>query len=137
MRHLAGHKMPLQRVSEIMDVDDNAFDAGFSQAVERVIDQRLAVDLNQRLGDVADVGAHARSESGRQHDRAVWCHERSGPAAALPLIRAIIIKIPRAPARWPRTTHEAERGRDAPASAAGSAISAEYVAGIAVFRHAG
>src|SRR5580700_11079649 len=127
--------MPLQRVSEIMNVDDNALDAGFSQAVERVIYQRLAVDLNQRLGDIADVGTHTRSKSSRQHDRAVWCHERSGPAAAFPLIRAII--IPRAPARWPRTMLATERGRDAPASAAGSAISAEYGAGIAVFRHAG
>ena len=42
-------QMPLDLVGEVMHVDDRAVDAGVGQAVEHMIDQRLAADLHQRL----------------------------------------------------------------------------------------
>ena len=37
-------QMPLERVGEMMHVDDGALDAGIGQPVEHMIDQRLAGD---------------------------------------------------------------------------------------------
>ena len=83
-------EMAFDLVGEVMHVDDRALDAGVGQPVEHVIDQRLAADLDQRLGDLAVVGAHARAEPGGQHHGAArrgdcvgcvqevpWCEFRS------------------------------------------------------------
>src|SRR6185437_5746911 len=52
-----------------MYVDDRALDPRFGEAIERIIDQRLAADGDERLGNIAVIGAHARTESCGQHDR--------------------------------------------------------------------
>ena len=133
-RLFARRQMPLQRVSEIMHVDHGALDAGFGQAVERVIDQRLAADLHQRLRHVAVVGPHARAKTGRQHDR-VSRHHPTAPAETHCSIRAIITHPGRA--RCCRTKPSAAQASDAPARAANSATRGECGAGIAVYHRAG
>ena len=76
-RALALLEMALDLVGEVMDVDDRALDALFGEAIEHVVDQRLAADRDQRLGNAAVEGAHARTESGREHHGAFRCgHDR-------------------------------------------------------------
>ncbi len=73
-RPLPRCQMPLQRVGEIMHVDHGARDIGFGQAVERIIDQRLAGDGDQRFWDAAVERPHARAQPCCQHERAVRHH---------------------------------------------------------------
>ncbi len=75
LRTLTRRQVAFQRVGEMMHIDDGALDAGVGQTVERVIDQRLAADLDERLRDVAVIRPHARAQAGRQHDRAVRHHD--------------------------------------------------------------
>ena len=86
--------MAFHRVGEMMHVHHGALDAGIGQTIERVIDQRLAADLHQRLRDLAVVRPHARAEAGGQHDRALRLHGfyRPSPRPSSP-IRAIIIHL--------------------------------------------
>ena len=53
LRFGARGEMPLELFGEVMHVDHRALDARFRQAVEHVIDQRLAADLDQGLRHVA------------------------------------------------------------------------------------
>jgi len=66
-RPLPRRQMPFDLVGEVMDVHHRAFDAGVRQPVEGVVDQRLAADGHEGLGDLAVERTHARAESGRQH----------------------------------------------------------------------
>ena len=59
--------MALDLVGEMMDVHDRALDPLLGEAVEHVVDQRLAADRDQRLGDLAVERPHARAEPGCEH----------------------------------------------------------------------
>jgi len=59
--------MLLDLVGKVVHVDHRALDPGLRQTIEHVIDQRLAGDLHQRLGDLAIEGTHAGAEAGGQH----------------------------------------------------------------------
>ena len=65
----AGGEAGFQAVGVPEGVDHHGLDAGFDQAVERVVQQRLAAEGQQRLGGVArSAGACA----GRGRRRAAW-----------------------------------------------------------------
>ena len=49
LRALALREMALDLVGEVMHVDDRALDARLGEAIEHVVDQRLAADRDQRL----------------------------------------------------------------------------------------
>ena len=72
-RPLARRKMPLDLVGEVMHVDHRPFDAGFGEAVEHVVDQRLAADRHQGFRHRAVVRPHAGAEARRQHHGAAGC----------------------------------------------------------------
>jgi hypothetical protein len=78
-RPLAPGEMAFKRVGKIVHVDHGALDAGVGQSIERVVDQRFAAHLHQRLGDVAVVRAHPRAKPGRKHHRARRHHMVSPP----------------------------------------------------------
>ena len=65
----------LDLIGEVMHVDDRALDAGVGEAVEHIVDQRLAADGDQWLRDRAVVRPHAGAETRRHHHgpRAVRC----------------------------------------------------------------
>ena len=77
-------QMLLDLIRQVMHVDHRAFDPGVGQAVEHVIDQRLAADPHQRLGELAVEWAHAGAETRRQHHGAV----RDGAALRSSLFHA-------------------------------------------------
>ena len=58
----------LQRVGEVVDVDDGAGDACSRQPVEHVIDQRAALETHERLRHLVGQRAHARAEACGKHD---------------------------------------------------------------------
>ena len=70
LRMLALGEMALDLVSEMVDVDNRALHTLLGESIEYVVDQCLATDLDQRLGNAAIERAHARAESGREHHRA-------------------------------------------------------------------
>ena len=70
VRALAAGKVLLNLIGEMMDIDNGALDALLGEAVEHVVDQRLAADLHERLGELAVERAHARAEPGSEHHRA-------------------------------------------------------------------
>jgi len=59
--------MALDLVGEMMDVDDGGLDAGRGQAVEHIVEQRLASDRDQRLGRAICERPHADAVAGRQN----------------------------------------------------------------------
>ena len=59
----------LDQIGLVVHVDDCTLDAGFAMTVEDVIDEGLAVQLNERLGERVVGGRHARAEAGAQHHR--------------------------------------------------------------------
>ena len=59
--------MVLDLVGEMMDVDDRSLDAGRGQAVEHIVEQRLAADRDQRLGRAIGERPHAHAVAGRQN----------------------------------------------------------------------
>jgi len=61
--------MRLDLSGEVMNVDDRLLDTGLRQSIERMVEHRLAADLNQRLRQRIGNRAHALPEAGRQHDR--------------------------------------------------------------------
>ena len=69
----AAGEMPLDLVGEVVHVDHRALDAGIGEAVEHIVDQRLAADRHQRFRDRAVVRPHARAETRRQHHGAARC----------------------------------------------------------------
>src|SRR5690606_29887182 len=56
-----------QGVSEVVHVDHCASYAGLRQAIERVIDQRLARHFHQRLGPIVGERAHPRTKACCKH----------------------------------------------------------------------
>ena len=56
--------MALDEPRKVMNIDHRLLDAGFSQAVEHVIEKRLSGDLDKRLRRGRRQRAHALAESG-------------------------------------------------------------------------
>ena len=67
LRPRAAFQMILDLVRHVVHVDDGGFDARVGKAIEHVIDQRLAGDLDQRLRQRVGQRAHARPEPGGEH----------------------------------------------------------------------
>ena len=63
-------KMRLQLLGVIMHVDDDHRHARLHQAIDGMIDQRLAAHFHERLRAIERQGAHARAEAGRHDHRA-------------------------------------------------------------------
>lgn len=61
--------MGLQRIGKIVDVDDHLFDPGGAQPVEDMIEQRLAANLDQRLGAGRGQRPHPLAEPGGHDHR--------------------------------------------------------------------
>jgi len=59
--------MALDLIREVMNVDDRALDPLRGEAVEHIIDERLAADRNERLGQLPVERPHARAEPRCQH----------------------------------------------------------------------
>ncbi len=78
MRARAGGEMPLQCIGQMMDVDHGAVDAGLRQAIEHVVDQRLAGNRHQRLWQRVGERAHAQAQSGSEHHRSVGMFGHAG-----------------------------------------------------------
>src|SRR5487761_326277 len=74
--------MALHRVGEVVHVYHGALDAGIREAVEPIIDQRLAADRDQRFGDMSVIWPHARAETGGQHYRALRHHRVAPPGTS-------------------------------------------------------
>ncbi len=79
----AAGEMGDQGVGEGVDVDHRPLHPRLGQAVEHVVDQRLAADLDQGLGSVVGEGAHPGAEPSGQHhggprDRAGHARAPSG-----------------------------------------------------------
>ena len=64
---LALREVVLDLVGEVMDVDDGALDSLLGEAIEHVVDQCLAANRDQRLGEAAIEGPHACTQSGGEH----------------------------------------------------------------------
>ncbi len=60
-RHFARCDVTFDLLGEVMDIDHCALDAGLRQSVERVVDERPACDLDQRLWPALGERAHARA----------------------------------------------------------------------------
>ena len=65
----AARQMRFERVGEIMDVDDDLLDARHAQLLEHMVEQRLAVDLDQRLGLGRGQRTHALAQPGGHDHR--------------------------------------------------------------------
>ncbi len=65
----AAAEMRLERVGEIVDVDDHLLHARRAQPVEHMVEQRLAGDLDQRLGPGRGQRPHALAEPGGHDHR--------------------------------------------------------------------
>ena len=68
--------MRLDLIGEPVHVDDRPLDAVLGQAVEAMIDQGPAADLDQRLRQRLGDRPHARAETGGEH------HGRLGKAGS-------------------------------------------------------
>ena len=77
-----GLEVGLERVGQIMDVDHRLGDAGGAQAVEDMVDQGFAIDLDQRLGPGRGQRPHALAEAGRHDHRRVGHRRRDFRAQA-------------------------------------------------------
>ena len=58
--------MALDLVGEMMDIDDGGLDAGRGQAIEHIVEQRLAADCDEGLGRAIGERTHAHAVAGRQ-----------------------------------------------------------------------
>src|SRR6185437_5335854 len=67
LRRAARLEVLLDLIGEMMDVDDRGLDAGGGEAVEHVVDQRLAADGHQRLRHRVGERTHARAEARGEH----------------------------------------------------------------------
>ena len=65
-------QMRFQAVGEGVDVDHRDLDTDLRQAIEHMVDQRPAADLDQRLGPVVGQGAHTGAQTGGQHHGDFW-----------------------------------------------------------------
>lgn len=59
--------MALDLIGHVVDIDHGLVDAGFGEAIEHVIDQRLAMHFNERLGQSVGDRSHARAKTGGEH----------------------------------------------------------------------
>ena len=66
---IAVRHMRLDRFGQIMDVDHRPLDARVLQFLEHMVDQRLAGDLDQRLGPARGQRPHPFAQPGGQHHR--------------------------------------------------------------------
>ena len=64
---LAAGQVAFDLVGEMVHVHDCALDPLRGEAIEHVIDQRLAADRNERLGHMPVERPHARAQPRRQH----------------------------------------------------------------------
>jgi hypothetical protein len=62
----AAEQMGFQPVGEVVDIDHGGLDPGGGQAVQHVVDQRLAADVDQGLGPVIGERAHAGAQARSQ-----------------------------------------------------------------------
>ncbi len=60
-------EMALDLIGEMMDVDDGGLDAARGQAIEHVVEQRLAAHRDERLGRAIGERTHANAVPGRQN----------------------------------------------------------------------
>ena len=60
-------EMALDLIGQMMHVDYRTLDLLRGEAVQDVIDECLATDLNERFGHLPVEGPHARPQPGRQH----------------------------------------------------------------------
>ena len=65
----AATQMGFERVGEIVDVDHRTLDPGRAQAVEDMVEERLAGDFDQRLGTGCGQRAHSRAQPGGHDHR--------------------------------------------------------------------
>ena len=79
----AGGQMRFDLGRQMMDIDDGRFDTGYGQPVERMVDQRLARDRNQRLWQLIGQGPHSRAQSGGEDHGFDW-QERGHQGRLLP-----------------------------------------------------
>ncbi len=59
-------EVTLDLIGEVMNVDDGGLDADRGQAIEHVVEQRLAADGDERLGRAIGERTHAHAVAGRQ-----------------------------------------------------------------------
>ena len=89
LRTLARRQVLLDLVRQVMHVHDRALDSGVGQPVQHVVDQRLAGDRHQRLGNLAIVRAHPGAEPGGQnHGEA-----RRGAARRVAMRRFVVRRL--------------------------------------------
>ena len=67
------NSLRLNRVRQIMDVDDGLCDAAFFQPVNAVIEQGATRNLHQGLGPCGGERTHPLAEPGRHHHRCATC----------------------------------------------------------------
>ena len=77
----AAREMRFERVRQIVDVDDHLLHARGAQLLEHMIEQRLAGDLDQRLGPGRGQRAHPLAETG-SHDHRRMRHLGRAPRRA-------------------------------------------------------
>ena len=53
-------------IGAVVHVHDGARHAGFSDAIEHMVDERAAAERHQRLGQAIGSGTHARAQTGRK-----------------------------------------------------------------------
>ena len=63
----AAGEVALDLIGEMMHVHHRALDTLLGEAIEHIVDQRLAADLHQRLGDLPAERPHAGAEPGGEH----------------------------------------------------------------------
>ena len=80
-RRLAAAQMVLKLLGKIVGVDDSFGHADAFQAVQHMIDQRLAVHRHQRFGQGVGERPHAGAQSGGQHHG--FIRGRAGHGVAL------------------------------------------------------
>jgi hypothetical protein len=68
-RPFARSKMRFELIGEMMEIDDRRTHVSRRQAIEHMVDQGPAHDLDQRLRPAIGERPHARAEARREHDR--------------------------------------------------------------------
>jgi hypothetical protein len=74
----ARFQMALHLLGEVMNIDHRPLDAGRGEAVEHVVDQRLARDRDQRLRHFFGERMHAGAHAGGEHHGVAGCLRHNG-----------------------------------------------------------
>ena len=104
------------RSAKMVDVDHRGSHACVGQPVERVVDQRSAADLDERLRKGGRDRAHALAETGGEHHggvtmgRTIFAHRRGQPEGSR--YGSVRPQSARAAANASRTSREGRRERD-------------------------